>query len=215
MGIGLGLGTSLWGFVSESISTYLQLDRVLEHLGRTFRLTGREAGTFGMALGYGRAETAAFVEQYGAHADRLGQGVGFRGALGFGNLIGNPGAALQFTGRAAGLQTRRTYDEEITAAVGAADQVLMGEGRLGEYLNQHVLPTMERQLSQMGDTSVRAAIGALRLAPDVFGQYDPRSRGSYALRFQEQINAGLTSQSNRAQMMMALGFGSANGADYW
>lgn len=135
--VGVGLGQGLMGFLLSSGTTWLELSKAIEHLGRRFRETGESAAFMGSRMGYTITQTAGMLEVMGGETNRTSRmGYLFRQGTGFARTVGvDPTEALRFQGRMGRLGAREVSTRDLLSVFGSARMQGMDEGRLGEHLS--------------------------------------------------------------------------------
>lgn len=215
MAVGLGLGASVFGFLLNSGQKYLELSKIITHVGSRFREAEANVMGFGGAMGYTLSETAGLVEALGNVQDQFKRG-DFLRSTGFARYMGiDPSQALGTFGR---LGTLRGHDpftnREMAEVAGRALSSGMGQGRFGEYMDM-MRSIGEAQFGATGRYDFRAAMGVESLPGIVFGRGDPRGQGQAGLGLVEGLNSTLTGNpAMQTFMMRAMGFGSAGGPGY-
>lgn len=215
--VGVGLGQGFMGFMLSSGTTYLELSKVVEHLGRRFRETGESAAFMGSQMGYTITQTAGMLEAMGGETNRtsrmrylFGQGTGFARTVGV-----DPGEALRFQGRVGRLGAREVTTHDLLSVFGSARLRDMDEGRMGEHLSMlEGLAQEAFQRTGRGDVS-----DAIRLATGI-GQGLERvglgelGRGNALGGLLGRLNSTFTSDGPMGVFMMrAMGYGGP-GSDY-
>jgi hypothetical protein len=213
--IGVGLGSSIPGFLLGSATTYLELSKVITHLGRRFRDAGTEVAFFGQRLGYTVAETASYVEALGEQTNTVDKRQ-IRRVLGFARQQGlDPGTAIGVFGKLERMTGAPMSEATLGEMIGRATMAGMGQGRFGEYV-QSTAQLGEQQFQATGRTDLASTLALQSVPGLVFGADDPRGQGSTGASFLGRLS-GVVSGENAAMktyMMRVMGFGKAGGPGY-
>lgn len=215
MAVGIGLGASVFGFLLNSGQKYLELSKIITHVGQRFREAEQNVIGFGGAMGYTIGETAGLVEQLGNVQDQFTRG-DFLRSTGFARHMGiDPGQALSTFGRLGALRGHEPLSQRQMAEIaGRALSSGMGQGRFGEYLDL-VRTNAEAQFAATGRYDFRSSMAAMNIPGIAFGLGDPRAQGQAGQGMLEGLNATLTGNpAMQTFMMRAMGFGSAGGPGY-
>jgi hypothetical protein len=221
--IGVGLGSSISGFILESGTKFMALDRILTNLDRRFRDVEGSASRAGAAIqgagaefGYATAEAGMLGEALGSQTNRINIGE-FRRYAGFARFTGmDPNAAMgglghlgHLVGHGGGLSNR-----QLLTVLGAARRHGMDQGRLGEYV-QGVGATAEGMLEATGRVDFDQLMGLQRMPRLLYGADDPRGQGALGMSTMSGLNQSLTGNAAaRTFLMRAMGYGQAGGPSY-
>lgn len=211
--IGVGLGSSIPGFILSSAQKYMEVSKVITHLDRKLRSVNESTATWGMSLGYTRLQAGALMEEMTRHTDKpVGM---FKELLGFSRDRGVDAQQTMSTfGRMGRLSGRAVTSGQLASFTGRADTQRMGQGRLPEYL-QMIESLAELQFSSTGhaDMSTLGALGAMPAA--VFSPDDPRAQGAAGADFMQRMHGVMTSGGPMSVFMMrAMGYGREDGPGY-
>ncbi len=213
--VGLGLGASITGFLLNSGQKYLELSKIITHVGARFREAESNVIGFGGAMGYTIGQTAGLVESLGSVRDTFGRGEFLR-STGFARTMGiDPSQALGTFGR---LGTLRGHDpftnREMAEVSGRALASGMGQGRFGEYL-EGVRATGEAQFAATGHYDFRSSMAAMNIPGLAFGSGDPRAQGEAGQQLMGGLHSTMTGNpAMQTFLMRAMGYGSKSGPGY-
>lgn len=212
--VGLGLGSSIAGFLLSSGSKFLELSKVIAQIDARFRGAGDSVAYFGHSMGYTIGETAGLVEALGNVRDRADRSE-FTRYGGFARYTGlDPRQAMGTFGRLSTLQGSTVSSGQLAEILKRAEASGMGHGRLGEFLS--ILETMgQGQFGATGQLDLRALMATQSVPGLAFGANDPRAQGQQGLGLMEGLNQSLTGNpAMQTFMMRAMGFGAAGGPGY-
>lgn len=211
----MGLGSGIAGFMLASGHKYLELSKVIAHLGQRFRSTTADATQFGASLGYTRAQTAGFVEAMGKGTNTANAKT-FKRYMGFARQQGwDPGQASQTLGQMQMMQGGTELNaKSLRMLAGRASFNNMDEGRFGEQM-MATERLMKQQLALTGRSDALESMRTLDTARLVFGEGDPRGQGSMGAGFMERFGGVMSSSGPmRNYMMRAMGYGTEGGPGY-
>lgn len=216
-GIGIALGTSLEGFLFQSATHFMEVDKAVTALRQTFRGAGDDARFFAGSLGYTAMASTAAAEKFGAGTNSFNRG-DFMRTLGFARTTNlDPGMAAGVFGRLArlGIGTGAGGEVDMQAILGAATRSGMGEGRLGEFL-AGLGQTAEQRLTATGSADLNGVLMMQRLPGFVFGEQNPLAQGDRGSDFTNRLQGVFTQKGSPLQvaLMRAMGFGKAGGPSY-
>ncbi len=204
--VGMGLGSSLIGFLLGSGEKFASLDRQLGQIGQRFQTSGKDAVAWGAALGYTMEQTAELDKLLGGVDNKLNTGRARRYA-GFSRVSGmDPGTAMPLLATI-GRQTGGPLSNmQLSSITGGASQAGMGQGRLEEYLQTLSQLTLAQQT-----TTGRATLGgAESLAAFAGSTFKGSSlgQGAQGADFLNRLQGVMTGGGALdVYMMRAMGYG--------
>jgi len=211
----MGLGQGITGFFLTSGQKYMELSRVITHLGRRFREAADDVHSFGGTMGFTIAQTSQFVETLGTQTNRVTRPQVQR-YLGFARDRGvDPGEAMSRLGTMERVMGgRQLSDVQLAMLSGRATQMGMGQGRMEEFLGV-TTQLAESMFQQTGTANFGQTLGLQTLPGQVFGMNDPRAQGQAGNQFLQGLHATMTGGGPmKSYMMRAMGYGKPGGPGY-
>lgn len=209
--IGLGLGSSLTGFILGSGQTYMELSKVLTMVDRRFRDVEGSAIAAGQSMGFTIAQASQLTEAFGAGSNSVRNQSRIAEYLGFARYTGmDPGDAMHEFGELA----RMKAAPNLQQILGLAQRQGMDQGRLSELVRS-VVQLTDHVLKTTGRADVGRALQMAQIPGLVFGRDDPRAQGMAGVDFQGRLNSGMAAGGPmRSFMLRAIGFGTDPNMSY-
>jgi hypothetical protein len=210
--IGVGLGTSLSGFLLAAPQRYLALSESITTVGRKFREADENATRFGGSLGYTIARTAQLADTLGRETNTVNRGQ-FQRNAGFARFTGmDPGAAMRGFGSIERLSGGPMTDPQMAQLLATAKSRGMDQGRLEEFV-EDLTDSIRGQFQTTGRATMQQALATQGLQSIVYGPDDPRRSGDKT--FLSGLQATMTgSDVMKTYLMRAMGYGKAGGPGY-
>lgn len=207
---GIGLGASVFGFLTGSAETYLQNSKSMVQVSRHFREAGDDAAYFGGRLGFIRSEWAGLMDTLGAERDTADSKV-FARFAGFSRFTGiDPRHGMGTLGRIE-RNTGFLGNPQLNAILGTAGAMGMGQGRLEEFL-QGLSGRSDAMLRATGGASMAGLLGSTLLPGMVFGMNSPLAQGQMGDEFSARLNQALTGfEPFQAMVLQRSGVGKKGG----
>jgi len=220
--LGVGLGSSITGFLLQSGHKYMELSKIIAQLDARFASAAGSVTNYGSALGYTIAQTGQFMEILGGQTNTVGRGEA-QEFLGYGRTFGiDPSTTMRSMGTARKLigalrraPARTAYMEEMS---GLAARLGMSEGRHGEFMEQRT-GLVSDMFASTGHVDRQGLRVAQALPGLVFGTLngsdDERGRGQAATGFLHRLQGTMTGGGPmKSYMMRVMGFGRKGGPSY-
>lgn len=210
--IGVGLGTSLSGFLLAAPQRYLALSEAITTVGRKFREADENATRFGGSLGYTIARTAQLADTLGRETNTVDRGQ-FQRMAGFARFTGmDPGAAMRGFGTIERLSGGPMTDPAMVQLLKTAQARGMDQGRLEEFLGD-LTESIQGQFATTGRGTMQQGLATQGIQNIVYGEGDPRRSGDKS--FLGGLQATMTgSDAMKSYMMRAMGYGTKGGPGY-
>lgn len=210
--IGVGLGTSLSGFLLAAPQRYLALSESITTVGRKFREADENATRFGGSLGYTIARTAQLADALGRETNTVNRGQ-FQKIAGFARYSGmDPGAAMRGFGSIERMTGSSMTDPQMVATLATAKSRGMDQGRLEEFM-QDLQSSVQQQFHTTGRATMQQALATQGLQSIVYASDDPRRSGDKNLL--GGLHSTMTgSDSMKTYMLRAMGYGQKGGPGY-
>lgn len=214
--VGVGLGGSVAGFFLGSGQKYMELSRIITHLGRRFRETAGDAAHFGTRLGFTLAETGPLIESLGEQTDRVTREQAQR-YLGFARERGlDPGVAMSALGGLERVLGHGVTDDDLATMLTRASRAGMGQGRFAEYVRAQT-ELADQAHRATGHVSLGQTRAAMSVSEHVFGAGSAHAQGMAGVDFAQRLGSVVSGRTNPAMqtfMMRAMGYGAEGGPGY-